>query len=919
MPKMNQAASPVYEFGRFQLDVVQRQLLRDGRPLALEPRVLDTLLALLETRGQLVEKETLIKRVWPDTFVEEGNLTRNIHHLRKVLGKDSSDGEYIATVPRRGYRFVVEVRMTERPADTATEPPARQEIAPVAAAARVEWKRWVVVALALVFTVAGFGSYLLRKQQPTSIPLSGRSSVAVLGFQNLSGRAEESWLSNALSEMLTAELAAGDKLRTTPGENVARMKADLALQESTALSQETLSHIHRILGSDMVVLGAYLNVGGEIRVDLHVQQTSTGETLAVLSDSGPEPQLLELVKRLGVSLRQTCGAGQITSAEASAVQAYEPASPEAAKLYSEGLVKLRSFDPLAARDLLQKAVAAGPKSVLAHSGLSEAWTQLGYDGNAAQEAKVAFELSKGLSRRDSLAIEAAYRESNGEWGKTVDLYKSLWTFFPDDLEYGLRLASAQTNAGDGQGALRTVALLRALPAPSREDPRIDLTESKAADSLSDYKLARSAALRASDKADGLHSKFLQAQAQLQQCWALRNLGEYAQAKAVGQRAGDMLAASGDLRGQAKDLTCLGNVLADEGNLEDAMAMHRKALELARHVGAERDIAGALINIGNVLASQQAIEDSTKHYREALAVASRVGDTPDALMAQNNLAANLMLQGDYTAAKDMLESALQMATQSGDQGTVVDALTNLGMIAYLQGDLATARQETESALARSRESGLKSKTASALESLGELFLAQGNLGGSEKNYSASLVLRTALGERWGIAECKSSLAALALEKGQIAQSESLAHEAATEFHAEVDTDQEALAHARLGDALLAEGKLQDAESEINRAGELSARDESTKLFLEIITARLSAKRGRTSESQRELGLVLRRATDLKLPGSQLLARLALAETQAAVGSVASARSNLDRLKADATASGYQLIARKANAAATALPH
>jgi tetratricopeptide (TPR) repeat protein len=298
---------------------------------------------------------------------------------------------------------------------------------------------------------------------------------------------------------------------------------------------------------------------------------------------------------------------------------------------------------------------------------------------------------------------------------------------------------------------------------------------------------------------------------------------------------------------------------------------------------------------------------------------RVGDTPDALLAQNNIAANLMLQGDYSAAKDILERALNLAKQSGDQGSVIDALTNLGTIAYLQGDFSTAGQQLEASLKKSREMGLKSKTAAALAEMGELIFAQGDLVGAEKNYSASLALRTELGEKWGVADCKSFLAALALEKGQVTQSETLAREAAQEFRAEKDADQETLAHDRVAQALIAEGKLQDAQSEIDSATRLSAHAESKKLSLQITSARLSAKKGNTSEALRELSLALGRATDLKLVGYQLLARLAQAETQAAAGDTLSARSGLQRLKADAAGSGYQLIARKAGAAETALRH
>lgn len=98
-----------YEFGQFRLDDEERLLLRDGQPVSLAPKVFDTLLALVKDRGHLLEKEALMKELWPETFVEESNLTYNISQLRKALG-DSAGQRYIETVPRRGYRFVAPVR-----------------------------------------------------------------------------------------------------------------------------------------------------------------------------------------------------------------------------------------------------------------------------------------------------------------------------------------------------------------------------------------------------------------------------------------------------------------------------------------------------------------------------------------------------------------------------------------------------------------------------------------------------------------------------------------------------------------------------------------------------------------------------------------------------------------------------------------
>src|SRR5262249_29571253 len=102
-----------YEFGRFVLKTSDRVLLRDSEPVALTPKTFDILVALVESGGQLVNKDDLMKRVWPNTFVEEGNLTQNVSLLRKALGDGVNGSQFIETVPRRGYRFVAPLKVAE--------------------------------------------------------------------------------------------------------------------------------------------------------------------------------------------------------------------------------------------------------------------------------------------------------------------------------------------------------------------------------------------------------------------------------------------------------------------------------------------------------------------------------------------------------------------------------------------------------------------------------------------------------------------------------------------------------------------------------------------------------------------------------------------------------------------------------------
>ena len=124
---MNEGESPIYEFAEFQVDAVKRLLMRrNGETIPLTPKVFDTLLYLVEHQGVVLDKDELMRAIWPDTVVEENNLNQSISALRRVLGESRGENRYIATVPGRGYRFVADVKTAAAP-----EPRAESEsIAP---------------------------------------------------------------------------------------------------------------------------------------------------------------------------------------------------------------------------------------------------------------------------------------------------------------------------------------------------------------------------------------------------------------------------------------------------------------------------------------------------------------------------------------------------------------------------------------------------------------------------------------------------------------------------------------------------------------------------------------------------------------------------------------------------------------------
>src|SRR5262249_35098648 len=132
---MTNGQNQLYDFGPFRVDAEERVLFRDGEVVSLPPKTFDTLLALVRNSGRALDKNALMKEIWPDTFVEEANLAQQISLLRKSLGEDAGGRRYIETIPRRGYRFLSKVETKPKPDEQSAEvgepqAPTEQDEAP---------------------------------------------------------------------------------------------------------------------------------------------------------------------------------------------------------------------------------------------------------------------------------------------------------------------------------------------------------------------------------------------------------------------------------------------------------------------------------------------------------------------------------------------------------------------------------------------------------------------------------------------------------------------------------------------------------------------------------------------------------------------------------------------------------------------
>jgi tetratricopeptide (TPR) repeat protein/tRNA A-37 threonylcarbamoyl transferase component Bud32 len=836
--------------------------------------------------------------------------------------------------------------MPAAPADTAVPSAAPAVAQP---APRLSRRKLQIAALtALILLSAGVGWFRYRGWKEENLTpeermarltegITPRRSVAVLGFENLTKAPGTEWLSAGLAEMLSSELGADGGLRIVPGENVARARLELGLAETRSLAGDTLARVRAQLGSDDVVVGSFAVLenpaGRRIRLDIKLQDTISGETTSV-TETGPEADLFNLVARAGGKLRQDLGAGQET-AGGRTVRASLASSPEAARLYSEGMDRLRSLEPAEAREILERAVAADPRNALAHSGLATALSTLGYDGRARGEAKLAFDLSASLPQEERLLIEGSYRETVQEWGKAVEIYWQLWNLFPDTLEYGLRLAAAQTAAGQVAAAIGTTDALRHLPPPSNEDPRIDLAESIAAGARADFNRQRAAAERAAKKATEHGATLMTAQARLLECRALLNLGRAGAALAAcgdGQR---LYAAKGDRAGVAEALTHAANVHFNQGELAAASGLYEEALATYQAIGNRGAEAGELNNIAVVLRSQGDLDRAFELYEQVLAISRDIGSKAGEAYALNNLASVLLRRGQLDKAAGFLERSLTLRKEQGDKsgaayamdnlGVVyrrkgdlpgalrrhkvalglrqeigqkigeVSSLNNLGTLALDQGDLPGARKNFERSLAICRETGSQSSMAYALFGLGEVLAREGKTAEAKKQHEEALALRERLGERGTAAESRLALATLALDAGDAgdkAQAVELASQAAAELERQGEAVGQALALAVKADAA-------NDRKDFDRAFALleGNQDLRARLTVQLRAARLQADPGKT------LTEVLDQATRAGLTEIRLRAGLALADLEDARGQAAGALLHRTALQKEAREKGY----------------
>ncbi|HEV2843437.1 MAG TPA: tetratricopeptide repeat protein, partial [Thermoanaerobaculia bacterium] len=647
-----------------------------------------------------------------------------------------------------------------------------------------------------------------------------RQSVAVLDFRSLSPNSKLEWMETALAEMLTTELAAGGKLRVIRGERVAQAVKSLKLRDPRRLGREDLEKLHEALGADLVVVGTFTPLHDQIRVDLRVLKLPGGDIKTSLARVGTQPALFELVSGTGVSLRKALGVEALSPEQVQQAQALRPGNPDAERLYHEGLARLRAFDAPGALSFLQRAAKADPSSAVIHTGLSRAWSVLGYDPRAAEEARKAVELSKSLSKEEQLATQARFHQVSKDWEQASQTYRALWTFYPDDVEYGLQLADCLMMGGFGAEAAVTIAALRRLPRPAGEDPRIDLLEARNARRLYDFATAMRAGDAAAEKGRRSGQALIVSQARISQGDALLQMGKPREAMVLFQEAKTLAEGSGYQWGVGRALANTATAMQALGDLAGAEKANREALEIAQRLGSGMGIAAQFYILGGLAQERGDLDEALALLDKAFQWYVDLGDRVMQARVLNAAGTVLTSRGDLMEARARLKKALALTHALNHRAYEARTLDNLGIALAFQGRLGEARSHHEEAFTILSQLNDPSSAATALLGAAEAQARLGNLAGAWERSAKALETKRKIDDRIGIARVLGLRSRLAWWRGDLAAARSLAEEQRGIAEETGAKPQAASALQNLGRAAYAAGDLDEARRFLERALETS---------------------------------------------------------------------------------------------------
>ncbi|HTL34933.1 MAG TPA: protein kinase [Kofleriaceae bacterium] len=619
-----------------------------------------------------------------------------------------------------------------------------------------------VVVLIAGAVVGGYAFSKHETNKATEVP--ARRTIAVLGFKNVAKDPSIEWISQGMSQLLVAQLAADD-VKLVSAEEALRARSELHLpDDAISFGPDTLTKIRERLGADAVVGGSYIVSNGALTLNVVVQDIPRNKAIPIKVD-GTTSELPKAADDAGVEIRKALGISSVAIVKNN----YDvlPRDPTAVREYVEGKEALRLFDFRNAKTHLLAATKAEPDFAPGHLALAQAYEGL-FDAEKSQaSAKQALATAKSLSVDQQMAVARDAYKVLGQLSEARDQASRLFALHPDRLDDGLALAKLQ----EPDDAVRTLASLRKLPPPAGTDPRIDIVEGRAELDRQALPRALELAKHATQEATTRNAAVVAADGRELEGEALVASGELAAAQDAFEDARKRFEAVKDPMGTLTTLDQLASLALERGELDGALKTYDALAALREQAGQAGAAARASAGAAYALALRGKNTEAEKRLARAEKTAA---DDPIAIPTIDLVAGVLAwAKGDGPGALGRLDKCnARFATVAPAQSTL--CLLLRGEIQAELGDADTARKTFEDAKAAADKAGNVYRSQQAELRLAQLELDEESAADAEAKIADQIVERAGAIRIAAAAHGASSLEArsgIMLARARIAQGNS----------------------------------------------------------------------------------------------------------------------------------------------------
>jgi DNA-binding winged helix-turn-helix (wHTH) protein/TolB-like protein/Flp pilus assembly protein TadD len=438
-----------YEFGEFRLDAENHSLWRGGELVHISPKALHILILLVEEKGAVVSREELMKTVWRDCFVEESNITYTISLLRKTLS-NGDKGAVIQTVPKRGYRFVVDVReVTENGKAETFVPTSAVPASSIPIKQPKAKSRWPYIGIILlgVLLLTGFAVWwnFERHRGLSSVSVTHRNirTVAVLPLKALTEGEQSKALALGLTDSLISRLGSLNRFAVRPLNSV---KGFAETDQDPLKFGETLK-------VDAVLEGTLQQTGDRLRVNLRLWDVRDGAQIWQDSFGATEAELFDLQDAISTRVTQSLVSELLEKDRELLTKRYTN-NPAAFRAYIRGRAIMDSKNPDSAEkaiDEYQKAAALDPTFALAYVGLADAFSRLGFKSSSGR-AEEFFSTAKAAANK-ALELDPELAEAYAALGTVKRIHDWDWNGAERDFKRAIELNPNYAKAHLGYGLL----------------------------------------------------------------------------------------------------------------------------------------------------------------------------------------------------------------------------------------------------------------------------------------------------------------------------------------------------------------------------------------------------------------------------------------------------------------------------------